>query len=73
MLPGAVRLSRRKRQRYAQRRRHWEQAWLRGEISAEKLQSAYASVLGMTIHADAAAWRREQLRRVAVPAALEEL
>jgi len=73
ILPGAIRLTRRKRKRYAQRRRYWEQAWLRGEISDLKLQTAYAAVSSLTLHADAVAWRKEQLRRVPLTGALNAL
>lgn len=64
ILPSAIRLTRRKRRRYSQRRRYWENAYLRGAISERKLQTAYDALLGVTLHSDATAWRREQLRRV---------
>jgi retron-type reverse transcriptase len=73
ILPGAIRLTRRRKKRYAQRRRAYEQSYLRGEISAIALQAAYASVLATTIHANAVTWRREQLRRVPLEGALNEL
>ncbi len=63
VLPGALRLTRRRRERYAVCRRRWERAYARGEIDSLVLQAGYSSALGMTIHADAAAWRREQLQR----------
>ena len=62
--PGAVRLSKRRRQRYAAIRRRWETAYARGEIDGLKLQAGYAAAYGITAHSDSAAWRREQLRRV---------
>lgn len=63
ILPGRLLLSRRRKQRYAALRATAERAWARGEIDGTGLQAAYASALAVTAHADAAAWRREQLRR----------
>lgn len=63
ILPGTIRLTRRKRRLYALRRAEWEGRFRAGEIDALGLQSAYASVLGITALADGAAWRRGQLRR----------
>jgi hypothetical protein len=34
-----------------------------GLIDAHTLRAGYATVQAITVHADAAAWRREQLRR----------
>lgn len=62
--PGALRLTRRRKCRYRQARSRWEAQYQRGEISADALQRGYASALAITRHADAAGWRREQLRRV---------
>ena len=66
--PDAVLLSRRRKRRYILRRRAWEAAYARGDIDATVLQQNMASVLGMTVHADACVWRREQLRRAPVEA-----
>jgi RNA-directed DNA polymerase len=63
VLPGTILLSSRRRRRYAQARRRWEEAYARGEIDGLQLQAGYSSALAITAHADAAAWRREQLRR----------
>jgi RNA-directed DNA polymerase len=68
--PGAIRLSRRRRARYAAARARWERAFLDGRISARELQAGYASALGMTTVADARSWRVEQLRRVPLGAEL---
>lgn len=62
--PGALRLSVRRRRRYRAARERWERRYLAGEISAAELQRGYASAEAITRHADATAWRREQLRRV---------
>jgi hypothetical protein len=64
ILPGRLLLSRRRRRRYGQRRRAWEQAYAEGCIDARTLQAGYSAVLGITLHADAASWRRNQLARV---------
>lgn len=63
ILPGQLLLSRRRKRRYAERRRAWENAWAAGLIDDRTLQAGYAAALAITAHADAAAWRREQLRR----------
>ena len=63
LLPGRLLLSRRRKRRYAECRREWENAYVAGRIDACALQVGYATALAITAHADAAAWRREQLRR----------
>ena len=73
ILPGRLLLSRRRRRRYAALRNGAERAWQDGRIDARGLQSAYASGLALTVHADAAGWRREQLRRQPLEPALAAL
>lgn len=63
ILPGRLLLSRRRKRRYAECRRASENAFVAGLIDARALQAGYAAALAITAHADAAAWRREQLRR----------
>lgn len=63
ILPGAILLSRRRKRRYAEIRRDYENAFLEGRINVSALQAGYASAFGLTVHADAKAWRQEQLRR----------
>ncbi|MEI2808615.1 MAG: RNA-directed DNA polymerase [Albidovulum sp.] len=63
ILPGRLLLSRRRKRRYAECRRASESAYAAGWIDARALQAGYAAALAITAHADAAAWRREQLRR----------
>ncbi|MCP5197407.1 MAG: RNA-dependent DNA polymerase [Gammaproteobacteria bacterium] len=63
ILPGRLLLSRRRKRRYAECRRNWENAYVAGQIDAQMLQAGYATALAITAHADAVAWRREQLRR----------
>jgi len=63
ILLGAIRLSRRRKRRYHQRRVHWEQEYMKGNINAIQLQQAYAAVHAITEKTDSAAWRCESLRR----------
>jgi hypothetical protein len=63
VLPGSMFLSRRRKRRYSARRRFWETRFEQGRIDALGLQGGYAATLGITAHADAAGWRREELRR----------
>ncbi len=63
VFPGTIRLSRRRRKLYQQGRRKWEAQFHAGLIEAGELQAAYAATLGITLHAQASAWRREELRR----------
>lgn len=67
ILPGALRLSRRRRQCYQRGRVRWESAWLRGEISARELQAGYAAIHSSVAHGDTQAWRRAQLLRFPAP------
>ena len=60
---GAVRLSRRRKKRFLQRRQYWEAHYQAGRINAAQLQLAYASVQAITEHTDSLGWRRENLRR----------
>jgi hypothetical protein len=73
VLPGRLLLSRRRKRRYSERRRYWENAFIQGRIDTLKLQAGYASVYGITAHADATAWRREQLRRRPLAIELQEI
>jgi len=73
ILPGCLRLSRRRKDRYSACRRHWEDAYAAGLIDARTLQAGYAGARAITLHADAIAWRREQLRRVPLAAPLAAL
>jgi len=63
ILPGCLLLSRRRKRRYAECRKQWEDAYAAGMIDATTLQAGYSTALAITAHADAAPWRREQLRR----------
>ncbi len=61
--PGRLLLSRRRKRRYTECRRDWEEAYCNGLIDSRTLQVGYAAAQAITAHADAVAWRREQLRR----------
>lgn len=63
ILPGVIRLSRRRKRRYQQRRQFWEQLYLNGLISSRQLQTAYAAVHAITVGTDSLAWRCENLHR----------
>lgn len=63
VLPGALRLSLRRRRRYTAARARWERAYDTGRVAAGALQAGYASALAVTAHADAAGWRRTELGR----------
>jgi RNA-directed DNA polymerase len=60
---GAVRLGRRRKRRYLERRRYWESHYLAGRIDARQLQTAHAAVHAITSGTDSLGWRRENLRR----------
>lgn len=63
VFPGTILLSRRRRKLYRLGRRKWEARFEAGLIDSGELQSAYAAMLGITLHADASAWRRGELER----------
>lgn len=67
ILPGAIRLSARKRWRYAAMRRKWEGAWQAGLIDTRTLQAGYTAVYASTAYTDSRSWRKEQLRRCPAP------
>jgi RNA-directed DNA polymerase len=73
ILPGQLLLSRRRKRRYGECRRAWEEAYAHGLIDARTLQAGYASALGIAAHTDSAVWRREQLRRHPLAEPLAEL
>ena len=63
ILQGVVRLSRRRKRRYQQRRQYWEHQYLAGLIDANQLQQANAAVQAITAGTDSVSWRRENLKR----------
>ena len=65
--PGTLKLSRRRQRRYREARMRWEQAYAAGQIDALGLQRGYASAFAITAHADAAGFRRADLRRRPAP------
>jgi len=70
---GRLLLSRRRKHAYRQLCRDAESAWLDGWIDSVSLQAAHASALGLTLHADALAWRRSELARRPLAPALEDV
>ena len=60
---GSIRLTRRRKKRFLQRRRYWEGLYQSGVITALQLQQSFASVNAITEHTDSLGWRRENLRR----------
>ena len=62
ILQGAIRLSRRRKKRYQQRRQYWEQCFQQGDIDACQLQQAYAAVHAITAGTESLQWRKENLR-----------
>jgi RNA-directed DNA polymerase len=67
ILPGALRLSRRRRLCYQRGRNHWEAVWRHGEITALALQTSYAALYSVVAHGETRGWRREQLLRFPAP------
>lgn len=63
VFPQVVRLSRRRRRRYTEARRRWEEACRAGAIDPLTLQKGYAAVLAITAGADAAGFRAAELLR----------
>lgn len=61
VLPGIVRLSRRRKRRYQQRRLYWESCYRKGFVTDIQLQQAYASVYAITIGTDSLQWRKQNL------------
>lgn len=59
--PNELRLTRRRKKRYARARQRWETAHRLGLVGDGDLQAGYAAALGITVHARAAGWRRREL------------
>jgi hypothetical protein len=57
VLPGAIRLSQRRRRRYLDALRRCEADFAAGRVDAPQLQRAYDSAHAITAHAEARAWR----------------
>ena len=58
VLPGAIRLSRRRKQRYKKAWKQLENAFEQDWIDESNLQLGYAAAFSVTAHADAASFRR---------------
>lgn len=61
--PATIRLSRRRKRSYQNRRKYWEQLYRNGLINGKQLQTSYAAVHAITQGADSLGWRQENLRR----------
>lgn len=61
LFPGTIKLTTRKKRRYSKGKAYWEQQYTAGHIDANLLQKAYDSVKGITVHACANGWMRNQL------------
>ena len=60
---AGLRLSRRRKRRYVKGRRDIEQLWLNGVIDSGQLQRGYAAIKAITLPADSAGFRHDNLRR----------
>lgn len=58
VLPGSIRLGRRRKRRYRESRRHCEAAYQAGTLDAGQLQRAHDAALAITAHAETRAWFR---------------
>ena len=56
ILPGSIRLGRRRKRRYLESRRRCEAAYQAGTIDAAQLQRAHDAALAITAHAETRAW-----------------
>ncbi|MEO1610537.1 MAG: reverse transcriptase domain-containing protein [Pseudomonadota bacterium] len=73
ILPDQILLSRRKKRRYSNFRSEIEKAFCDGRINAAELQRRYDAIQAVTMHADAKAWRKEQLLRCPLAPMLVEV
>jgi RNA-directed DNA polymerase len=56
VLPGSIRLGRRRKRRYLESRRRCEAAYRAGTLDAAQLQRAHDAALAITAHAETRAW-----------------
>ncbi len=63
ILPGRIRLGRRRRKLYVQTWKHWEKQYREGKISERQLQIGYEGARSLTLFADARAWRQRLHRQ----------
>jgi RNA-directed DNA polymerase len=61
VLPGRLRLTLRKKQRYAKRRSYWERLYAESQIDAFELQRAYDSVKAIIAHSSSMQWMQKQM------------
>lgn len=63
LVPESIRLTRRRKRRFAMLRRQWEKDYVGDRLTAQELQQRYASLLAMSRHAASTGWRRQELFR----------
>ncbi len=63
ILQGTIRLSRRRKRSYQNRRQYWEHLYLTGVIDSCQLQQSYAAVHAVTAGTMSREWRRQNLHR----------
>jgi len=63
VLPGIIRLSRRRKKLYKTACKRWEEAYRRGWIDARQLQICYDAARAITAHSGATSFRREFHKR----------
>jgi hypothetical protein len=72
VFPGILRVLPRRKRRYVEARRRWEQRFVDGLISSLELQRGYDAAAGILAHADTRAWRQRQLEICPSPAECDE-
>lgn len=60
---GNLRMSRRRKRNFTNRRLYWEQQYLSGQIDALQLQNASAAVHAISHGTNSLAWRQQQLKK----------
>jgi len=63
ILPGTVRMSRRRKRSFQEKRLYWESQYIAGRISPGQLQACVSAVYAIPQGTDSLAWRQENLRR----------
>jgi len=60
VLPGLIRLTRRRKNNFHNRRAHWERLYEQGAINAQELQQAYSAVESICAGCNSESWRNKQ-------------
>lgn len=72
IFPGILRVLPRRKRRYIEARRRWEQRFVDGLISSLELQRGYDAAAGILAHADTRAWRQRHLEMCPSPKECDE-